>query len=91
MKNTPYASGYDVDRIRASADVIYEKDANTTYLGFCDTGTLLESEAKWSIMRIVTTADVAPAFTRFTWANGQCNYNLVFDDCETYDYYFKKF
>jgi hypothetical protein len=91
MMKTPYADSYSIDRLRASADIVYEKDANTTYLGFCAPGTLLTSEAKWSIMKIETTAAAAPAFTYFTWANGQCSYNLVFDNRDDYDYSYHKF
>jgi hypothetical protein len=91
MIRKPYASGYDMDRLRASADVVYEKDATTTYLGFCSPGIEATSDVGWSIMKIVVTADAPPVTTTFTWATGQCCYNLVFDNREDYDYYFKKF
>jgi len=87
---TPYASQYEIAQIRASADIIEEVDGLTTYLGFCEPKTILTSEAKWSIMRIVEGA-VLPKITTFQWANGLCAYNLVWDNRAAYAYSFKKF
>lgn len=89
--NTPSASTFNLDKIRASADIIEEgENGLTTYLGFCKPGTLLTSEPKWSIMRIVE-AGALPTVTRFEWATGSCAYNLVWDLRTTYAYQFKTF
>lgn len=88
--NKPSASTHHMDKIRSSADIIEEVDGITTYLGFCEPGTLLTSEPKWSIMRIVE-AGALPTVTTFHWANGSMMYNLVWDLRAGYDYQFKKF
>lgn len=86
----PAASTFNIDKIRASADIIEEVDGLTTYLGFCQPGTLTTDEAKWSIMRIVEFGAL-PTVTTFRWASGQCAYHLVWDDRATYEYLFKTF
>lgn len=89
---TPFASHDIIDRIRASADIIEEVAGGLiTYLGLCEPGTILTSEAKWSIMKIVQSAAVLPIVTTFTWATGSCAYNLVWDNRAGYDYSFKNF
>jgi hypothetical protein len=89
-----YASGYNIDRLKAMADVIDESsDKLTTYMGFCSSGTTSEDQAAWSILKITstTTDDTLPNKTTFVWATGQCSYNLVYADRAGYDYTFKKF
>lgn len=88
--NIPSASSYNMDKLRASADIIEEVDGFTTYLGFCTPGTLLTSEPGWSIMKIVEGAAL-PKITLFQWANGECAYNLVWDNRAGYNYSFKNF
>lgn len=91
----PFASHRDIDRLRSAADIIEQLDELTTYLGFCQPGTLTTAEDKWSIMKIVEAATgdpgELPTVTTFQWADGSCAYNLVWDDRADYDYYFKNF
>lgn len=86
----PSASTFNIDKIRSSADMIEEVDGLTTYLGFCQPGTLTTDEPKWSIMRIVE-AGVLPTLTTFQWATGSCAYNLLWDNRAAYVYSFKNF
>ena len=86
----PFASGQNIDSLRASADIIEEVDGVTTYLGFCQPGTLLTSDPKWSIMQIVEGAAL-PKLTVFKWATGSCAYNLIWDNRAGYAYTFKNF
>lgn len=86
----PSVSTFNVDKLRASADIIEEVDGLTTYLGFCQPGTLGLDEPKWSIMRIVE-AGALPTVTTFKWASGQCAYHLVWNLRATYEYLFKSF
>ena len=85
------ASHYNIDRLRASADIIEEVDGLTTYLGICEPGTTLTSEAKWSICRIVNSGPNYPILNYFTWADGVCCFNKVWDNRAGYAYQFKKF
>jgi len=88
----PYASTENIDKIRASADIIEELAGGlVTYLGFCRPGTLLTSESTWSIMIITQSSDVLPIITVFNWAGGSCAYNLVWDNRAGYDFAFKNF
>lgn len=88
----PYASTENIDKLRASADIIEELAGGlVTYMGFCQPGTLLTSESSWSIMKTVQSADVLPIVTTFTWAQGMCAYNFVWDSRAGYDYAFKNF
>jgi len=86
----PSVSTHNIDKIRASADIIEEVDGQITYLGFCEPSTLTTAEPKWSIMRIVETGAL-PTVTRFEWATGSCAYNLVWDNRAAYAYQFKTF
>jgi len=90
MNFPPVASTQNIDKIRSSADIIEEVDGSVTYLGLCMPGTIGTHEPKWSIMRIVE-AGTLPTLTTFTWADGSCAYNLIWDDRETYNYLFKTF
>jgi hypothetical protein len=87
---TPFASGFNMDKIRSSADIIEEVDGITTYLGFCQPGTTGTDQPQWSIMKIVETGSL-PTLTVFKWATGSCAYNLVWDLRAGYDYKFKTF
>ena len=93
----PYSSSNIMDSIRASADLIIEAADGNVYFGFCKPGTLSISEAGWSIMRIKQDTDanyntgLGGNVTEYTWANGQCSFNLVLTLATTYSYFFKKF
>ena len=93
--NHPFANSHNLDKIKASADVILEISATEIYLGFCvntvDGRDLQTDEEGWSIMQINTTGTTFPKTTTFKWAEGQCFYNLVFDQYATYNYKFKTF
>lgn len=84
-------SQYQIEQLRASADIIEEVDGLTTYIGICEPGTLLTSEAKWSICRIVNSGANYPILNTFTWADGICFYNKVWDNRAAYAYQFKNF
>lgn len=97
----PFASSRNMDQLRASADIIEERDMAyvepglyITYFGFCQPGTLLETEPKWSIMRI-RYEDGPPYWTNkvtvLEWAEGSCAYNLAWDLRAEYNYSFKNF
>ena len=85
------ANSQDIDRIKAAADLIEEVDEFTTYLGFCLSGTTLDTEAKWSIMKIVQNGSAYPILTSMLWADGLCCFNLQFSARAGYIYSFKKF
>lgn len=87
----PKANSSDIDRLRASADIIEEVDGLTTYLGFCKPGTTQTSDPVWSIMKITVSGNEYPIETTFLWANGYCSYNLAWDYRYGYNYAFKKF
>jgi hypothetical protein len=87
---TPSASTFNIDKIRASSDMIEEVDGFTTYFGFCSPGTIGTDTPNWSIMRIIE-GDEFPKLTVFEWANGSCAYNLVWNDRANYEYKFKTF
>lgn len=87
----PFASHRDISKLRSAADIIEQLDELTTYLGFCQPGTLTTAEAKWSIMKVVSDSATLPTVTTFQWADGSCAYNLVWDDRAGYNYYFKNF
>ena len=87
----PSASTFNIDKLRASADLIEEVDGLITYFGFCEPGTLLTSEPKWSVMKVVQSAAAYPILTTFTWATGMCAYNLTWDGRAGYTYIFKTF
>jgi hypothetical protein len=91
MYFTPYASNSVLSAIRASADIVGEKDDLTTYLGFCAPGTTGTNQPAWSILKIVQSGTVQPIVTRFLWAGGLCAYNFKWDDRATLDYQFKNF
>jgi len=86
----PAASTFNIDKIRASADILEEVDGLTTYFGFCQPGTLSTDQEKWAIMQIVESAEF-PKLTTFKWATGQCAFHLVWDLRDTYEYLFKSF
>lgn len=90
-QNHPVANSYDLDKLKASADVIREISDNEVYLGFCTKGTTGTDQPKWSILQILTDSNAYPKVTTFKWANGQCMFNLVFDQYATFDYSFKTF
>jgi hypothetical protein len=80
-----------IDILRASADIIEEVDGLVTYMGYCAPGTLATSEPKFSIMKIVQSGTTYPTLYTFTWANGSCAQNLVWDNRAGYSYQFKNF
>jgi len=77
--------------LRTAADIIEEKTELVTFLGFCKPGTTSESEAGWSILKIIQSGTVKPITTRFLWAEGFCFYNLSWTDRNLFNYQFKKF
>lgn len=85
------ANSEDVDRLKASADIIEEVDGLTTYLGFCAPGTTDEAAASWSIMKITQSAAEYPIVTRTLLAEGFCNYNLIWNNRALYTYTYKKY
>lgn len=85
------ANSNDIDRIKATADIIEEIDGLTTYLGFCQRGTTDEAAPAWSIMKITQSAVDYPIVTRSLWAGGFCSYNLAWSQRESYSYSYKKF
>lgn len=91
MNFKPVASTQNIDKIRASADIIEEVDGLITYMGFCEPGTVGTDGPKWSIMRIVQSGSEFPILSTFTWAQGSCAYNLVWDLRSTYAFGFKTF
>jgi hypothetical protein len=94
---TPYASQYEISKLRASADIIEELAADeggaiVTYLGFSKSpDTENTYEPYWSIMKITESSALPPKLTIFQWATGLCSYNLIWDNRGDYDYTFKKF
>jgi len=91
MNFPPVASTQNIDKIRASADMIEEVDGLITYMGFCQPGTVGTDGPKWSIMRIVQSGSEFPILSAFTWAQASCAYNLVWDLRATYAYGYKNF
>ena len=87
----PKVNTGDIDRLKASADIIEEVDALNTYLGFCRSGTTDEAALEWSILKIVQTQEIFPVITRTLWATGYCAFNLAWSDRATYTYTYKKF
>lgn len=87
----PAANSYNIDRLRASADIIEEVNGLETYLGFCTPGTIAEDAPTWSILKIEASAEDYPIITRFKWAGGFCLYNLKWSERLTYEYTYKKF
>ena len=86
-----YANGRDIDRIKATADIIEEVSETVTYLGFCSPGTTATSDPRWSILKIVQSGAAYPILTSSKWADGQCCFNLVWDNRAGYNYTFKNF
>jgi len=87
----PASNSFNIDRLKASADIIEEVSALVTYLGFSRPGTTDEAAPEWSILKVEATAEDYPIVTRFKWAGGFCLYNLQWSERLTYDYQFKKF
>ena len=87
----PAASTFNIDKIRASADIIEEVSGLVTYLGLCQPGTVGTDEPKWSIMKITQSGDSFPLLTTFQWAGGSCAYNYTWDGRADYVYGFKTF
>lgn len=86
----PFASSHNIDKIRASADIIEEVDGLITYMGFCTPHTVGTDQTQWSIMKIVESGSL-PKTTSFTWAAGMCAYHLIWDNRADYEYKFKIF
>jgi len=91
MNFPPVASTQNIDKIRASADMIEEVDGLITYMGFCQPGTVGTDGPKWSIMRIVQSGSEFPILSAFTWAQASCAYNLIWDLRAIYAYGYKNF
>jgi len=87
-----YITSDKIAQLKQAADMIRETAAGIIYLGFCKPGSLSTASADWSIMQIrETNPGALPNDTSFLWAKGQCSFDLIFDNCEDYDYTFKKF
>ena len=89
-KTTP-ADVSNIADLRATADIVEEKDELTTYLGFCQPNTESETDSTWSIMKIVQSGTAKPVITKFQWADGLCSFTHNWSLRLTYDYKFKKF
>jgi hypothetical protein len=93
--HTPFADSGRMDILRKSAAYIIEYEL-VTYLGFCEPGTALLTDYKWSILRITESSkipgtDAVPVTTEFKWAQGSAAFNLQFSEHLTYDYKFQTF
>ena len=87
-----YITSDKIAQLKQAADVIEETADGIIYLGFCKPGTISEASAGWSIMQIrESNQGATPNRTTFLWAKGQCSFDLVFDDYNTFDYKFKSF
>lgn len=69
---------------------ILDASDDVTYLGYPRTGTTATSEARWRIKKIETSVEDGKSTTIFKWADGDLNYDNVFDDCESLSYQFLK-
>lgn len=91
-KSIPSVNSIQIGQLKQSVDAILEKSDKITYLGFCTPGTTGTDQEGWSILKIEETFPGAvDNVIAYKWANGQCYFDLIFDDCETYDYSFKSF
>ena len=82
-----FASTRNYADIRGTADAVDEISDALTYIGLCKPGCTGTDQLAWSICRIEKFGTV----TLIKWANGNCSFNLVWDDRAGYEYKFKKF
>lgn len=66
---------------------IYDANGNETYHGWADPGTLT-SEAFWMILKTTYTVNGQGVYqpASWRWANGNRNFDKIFDDYATYSY-----
>ena len=83
----------DMPALKQMADVIYEADEKTTYLGFKKPGEYQvdENEEKWAIMKIVSDElpGTYPRETKFYFANGALGFDLQWTEKLTYVYEYR--
>jgi len=91
MNLPPFITPDKVADLKGAADIIVEADALTTYLGFCEPGTLLTSAPKWAVCKIVQNGAAYPIETRCLWADGNFVFNQVFDNYAALTYKFHNF
>jgi hypothetical protein len=71
-------------------DIAVDANNSITYVGFCDTGTKLLTDAKFKIKRVTVSTAANKTTTVTEWAQSNVQYDKVWNDRALYNYSFKK-